>query len=115
MFKTFIYILGTAALHFADFNHPSEFNSLFLPLICALFLVFLIWQLMFFSSLYSMPGTDNYGLFDLLADIWDFRYDVEELGFVPALMQLALKVIDALCFMLSVYYGFGLALEMISL
>lgn len=113
MIKTLIYILGTLALHNTDFTHPGAFYHLFLPLMDALFLIFLLWQMIFFFTLNNFSDGRHYGFHDLLIDIYDLRYDIQEQGVASALFQLALNLIDFICIFISVFYYYSLTLELI--
>jgi len=78
MLRTAFYILGMLALHHTDFTHPDAFYRLFLPLVDAAFLIFIVWQVMFYFTLNNFSSA--YGFFDLFQDIWDLRYDIEQQG-----------------------------------
>jgi hypothetical protein len=114
MIKTCIYIFGTLALHLTDFTHPNAFFSTFLPLIDALFLIFLIWQLMFFLSLNDFSDGQEHNMSELLMTIYDLSYEMQEQGIVPALFNLALSLFDALCVFVSIYYFLNIMLELIT-
>jgi len=115
MLKTLTYLLGTLSLHFTDLSHASSFYCVFLPLIDALFLIFLCWQLMFFMALSSFSDGDHYHLQDLIVDIYDLRYDIHDHGLLSALFSLALNLFEALCFFLSVFYYYGMVIDMVRL
>ncbi|MEH6357505.1 MAG: hypothetical protein V7745_00845 [Pseudomonadales bacterium] len=114
--KTLTYLLGTLSLHFTDFGHASSFYSLFLPFVDVLFLIFLCWQLMFFMALNnSFSDGDHYHLQDLIVDIYDLRYDIQDHGLLSALFSLALNLFEVACFFLSIFYYYGMVIEMIRL
>ncbi len=116
MLKSFIYLLGTLALHFTNFSHASAFFSVFLPLIDALFLIFLCWQLLFFMTLNSgFSDGDHYHLQDLLVDIYDLRYDIEDQGLLRALFSLALNLFETICFFVAMFYYYGMVIDMVQL
>lgn len=116
MFKSFIYLFGALSLHFTDLTHSNAFFSLFLPLLDAFFLIFLCWQLLFFMSLNSgFSDGGHYSLSDLLQDIYDLRYDIQEYGLAKALFDLVLNLFDAACFFIAVYYYYDLSIQLVSL
>lgn len=116
MLKSLTYLLGTLALHFTDFSHPSGFFSVFLPLIDVLFLIFLCWQLLFFMTLNSsFSDGDHYHFQDLIVDIYDLRYDIEDKGLLPALFSLAVNLFEMICFFLALFYYYGMLIDMVRL
>lgn len=114
MIKTLIYVLGTLALHNTDFTHPHSFYHLFLPLVDLLFLIFLSWQLLFFFTLNNFSNGEQYGFHDLLIDIYDLRYDIQDHGLAYALFNLSLNIIDFICIFLAVFYYYALMVDLIS-
>lgn len=112
--KTLIYILGALALHHTDFTHPHAFYHLFLPLVDLLFLIYLSWQLLFFFTLNNFSNGQQYGFFDLLMDIYDLRYDIQEHGWLSASVQLTFNLIDFICIFAAIFYYFALIIELIS-
>lgn len=102
------------ALHLTDFTHPNPFFSTFLPVIDAFFLIFLIWQLMFFVSLNSFSDGQEHNMAELLLTIYDLNYDIQEQGVAPALLNLALNIFDAICIFLSLYYFLVIMIDLIT-
>ena len=116
MLKTLTYLLGTLSLHFTDFAHASDFYSVFLPLIDVLFLIFICWQLLFFMALNSsFSDGDHYHLQDLIIDIYDLRYDIQDHGLFSALFSLALNLFEMVCFFLAIFYYYGMVIDMVRL
>jgi|GEM_PF-637538 len=116
MFKSAIYLLGTLSLHFTEFGHPQAFYGIFLPLMDALFLIFLCWQLLFFMTLSSsFSDGDHYHLQDLIIDIYDLRYDIQDHGLFSALFSLALNLFEMVCFFLAIFYYYGMVIDMVRL
>lgn len=114
MLKTGIYVLGTLALHFTDFTHPDPLFSRVLPLVDAVFVIFLMWQLLFFFSLHSYSDGDSYHFSDVLLDIYDLRYDIADVGILAALLQLAFNLVDAACFFLSIYFCYAVLIDLLA-
>ena len=82
--RILIYTLGILALHYTDFSSSSVFLSRVLPLVDFAFVVFLIYDFMFFmyrvqdDSLLGplTPGQEQEpGLFESLFGHWLERYD----------------------------------------
>ena len=115
MLRTLVYVAGTLALHFPDFNHSNALYSMVLPLVDAAFIIFLLWQLIFYFSLHSYSGTDSYHFTDLLVDIYDLRYDIEDAGVVVAIVRLSLNLVEVACFFLSIYYCYAAVIDMLVL
>lgn len=116
MLKTLTYFLGALSLHFTDFGHSSSFYNLFLPIIDALFLIFLCWQLLFFMALNnSFSDGDHYHLQDFIVDIYDLRDDIQEQGLPSALFSLAPNLFEVMCFFLSIFYYYTLVIDMVRL
>ena len=116
MFKSIIYLTGALALHFTDFAHPSAFFSVFLPVIDALFLIFFCWQLLFFMTLNTgFSDGDSYSFYDLVADIYDLRYDIQEQGPLKAFLSLALNLFDLVCFFIAMFYYYGMVIDLVRL
>ena len=109
-----IYIIGTLCLHLTDFSSPDFLYATLFPLIDALFLIFLIWQVLFYTTLSGIGGSNSYGFFDLLGDVYDLRYDVIEKGWLAALWELTLNLTECICFFLAVFYYFSMAIDLIS-
>lgn len=114
MIKTTIYVIGALALHHTDFANPDGFYRLFLPLLDAAFLIFLLWQMMFYFTLNNFSDGHHYGFSDLLVDIYDLRYDIEDHGLLYALFNLSLNIIDLICIVLAVYYYYAMMIELIT-
>ena len=115
MLKTCIYVFGTFALHLTDFKNPNPFFSTVLPLIDAVFLIFLIWQLLFFLSLNDFSDGQEQSISDLFMTIYDLNYDIQEQGTVPALFNLALSLFDAACVFLSIYFFLAISIDLIAI
>ena len=116
MFKSIIYLAGTLALHFTDFAHPQAFFSVFLPIMDVLFLIFLFWQLLFYMALNnSFSDGDHYHLQDLIVDIYDLRYDIEDQGLLRALFSLSLNLFEMVCFFVAMFYYYGMVIDMVRL
>ena len=116
MFKSIIYLVGALSLHFTDFSHPDRFYSTFLPFIDVLFLIFLCWQLLFFMTLNSsFSDGDHYSFYDLIADVYDLRYDIQDQGIFKALFCLALSLFDVICFFVAMFYYYGMVIDMVQL
>ena len=115
MLKTGVYVLGTMALHYTDFSHPGAFFSMVLPLLDAAFIIFLMWQMLFFFSLHGFSDDDTYYFSDLLVDIYDLRYDIADSGVVVALVRLSFNIIEMACFFLSVHYCYAAIIDMLAL
>ena len=114
MIKTIIYLAGALALHHTDFTHPNSFYHLFLPVMDILFLIFLSWQMLFFFTLNNFSDGKNYGIHDLLLDIYDLRYDIQDHGLSYALFNLSLNLIDFICIFLSVFYYYSLIIDLVA-
>jgi len=116
MLKSAVYLLGALSLHFTEFGHPQAFYGVFLPLIDVIFLIFLFWQLLFFMTLSSsFSDGDHYHLQDLVMDIYDLRYDIEEQGLLRALLSLALNLFEMICFFLAMFYYYSMVIDMVRL
>lgn len=116
MLKTLTYLLGALALHFTDFAHPNGFYSTFLPIIDVLFLIFLCWQLLFFMTLSSgFSDGNHYHFSDLIMDIYDLRYDIQDEGLLRALFNLACGLFELICFFVAMFYYYGIVIEMVRL
>ena len=116
MLKSCIYFLGALSLHFTDITHPNNFFSVLLPLLDALFLIFLCWQLLFFMSLNSgFSDGGHYSLSDLLRDIYDLHYDIQDLGLGRAIFDLAQNLFEVACFFIAIYYYYGLTIQLVRL
>ena len=113
MLKTSVYVIGTLALHYTDFSHPDALFSMVLPLLDAAFIIFLMWQLLFFFSLHGFSDDDTYYFSDLLIDIYDLRYDIAEVGAVVALVRLSFNLIEVGCFFLSIFYCYSAVIDML--
>ena len=113
MLKTCVYVIGTLALHYTDFSHPDALFSRVLPLVDAAFIIFLLWQLLFFFSLHSFSDGDTYHFSDLLVDIYDLRYDIADVGIVVALVRLSFNLIEMGCFFLSIFYCYSAVIDML--
>ena len=114
--KTLSYLLGSLSLHFTDFSHASSFYNLVLPIVDVIFLIFLCWQLIFFMALNnSFSDGDHYHLQDLVTDIYDLHYDIRDHGLLSALFSLALNIFEMMCFLLSIFYYYGMVIEMVRL
>ncbi|MCF7982019.1 MAG: hypothetical protein K9K86_08540 [Pseudomonadales bacterium] len=114
MIKTTFYIAGALALHHTDFSHPNTFYHLFLPIVDLIFLIFLSWQMLFFFTLNNFSDGKNYGFHDLIVDIYDLRYDIQDHGLASALFTLSLNLIDFICIFLSVFYYYSLIIELVT-
>lgn len=116
MLKSLIYLLGALALHFTDFSHQNGFYSTFLPFVNVLFLIFLCWQLLFFMALNtSFSDGDHYSFYDLVTDIYDLRYDIQDQGLPRALFSLTLNLLDSLCFFVAMFYYFSMVIDLMQL
>ncbi len=113
MLKTGVYVIGTLALHYTDFSHPDAFFSMMLPLLDAAFIIFLMWQMLFFFSLHGFSDDDTYYFLDLLVDIYDLRYDIAEVGPVVAIVRLSFNIIEVGCFFLSIFYCYSALIDML--
>lgn len=114
MIRTAIYITGALALHHTDFTSPDGFYHLFLPLVDAAFLIFLLWQMMFYFTVNNFSDGNHYGFSDLIMDIYDLRYDIEDHGLLYALFNLSLNIIDLICIFMAVFYYYSMMIELIS-
>ncbi len=114
MIKTCFYLLGALALHHTDLNHGNGFHSLFLPVVDAIFFIFIIWQMIFYFTLNNFSTGNHYSFQHLVLDIYDLRYDVQDHGLLYALFQLSLSIIDLICIVLAFYYYSQIALDLIS-
>ena len=112
MLRTLIYILGMLALHHTDLHHPDAFFRLFLPLVDAVFLIFIVWQVMFYFTLNNFTG--DYGFSDMLRDVWDLRFDIQEQGLLPALFQLGLALLEFVLFFTAIFYYWNMAIALVS-
>lgn len=115
MIKTFIYLIGILALHNTDFTHPDSFYHLFLPLVDVFYLIFLLWQALFFFTLNNFSDGQHYAFNDLVADIYDLRYDIQDHGLLPALIQLSLNIIDFICIFLAIFYYCAIMIDLIAI
>lgn len=113
MIRTVIYVLGALALHQTNFSHPNAFYHLFLPIIDVVFLIFLCWQMIFFFTLNNFSNGKSYGFHDLIIDIYDLRYDIQDHGLTYAMINLLLNLIDFICIFLSVFYYYSLTIELV--
>jgi len=114
MVKTVWYLVGAMSLHLTQFSDPNPFFSIFLPLVDAVFLIYLLWQLIFFMSLHDFSDGNSYQMQDLLIDIWDFRYDIRESGLLYALIHLCLNITEVICFLFAVFYYYKLSIQLIT-
>ena len=114
MTKTCIYIIGALALHHTDLNHDNGFYSLFLPFLDALFIIFIILQVMFYFSLNNFSNGNHYGFKDLILDIYDLRYDIQDHGLLYALFQLTLNIVDLVCIVVAGYYYGQIVITLVS-
>ncbi len=115
MIKTGFYIIGALALHHTDLNANNSFYSVFLPIVDTMFFIFIIMQIMFYFSLNNFSNGDNYGFQDLILDIYDLRYDIQDQGLMYALFHLTLNVIDLICIVVAVYYYSQIVLKVASI
>ena len=114
MLKSLTYLLGALALHFTDFSHPNGFYSTFLPFVNVLFLIFLCWQLLFFMTLNTgFSDGDHYSFYDLVTDVYDLRYDIQDQGMLRALFSLTLNLFDLICFFVAMFYYYGMVIDMV--
>lgn len=98
------------ALIHTDLGHTSAFNSLFLPVVDFIFLVFLFFELQFFFSNIGF-GADDYNIFDLIRDIFDLHHDIKEVGFLPAVLTLAISLVDMVLLFTAVFFVFDFMLD----
>lgn len=114
MIKTGLYIIGALALHHTDLSANNSFFSVFLPILDMLFFIFIIMQIMFYFSLNNFSNGNNYNFKDLILDIYDLRYDIQDHGLMYALFHLTLNIIDLICIVVAVYYYSQIVLGVVS-
>ncbi len=111
MGRTLIYVLGILALTNTDLLHASAFYRLFLPVCDLFFIIFLLMELVFFFSIVGF-SSDDYNVYDLIRDIFDLRYDIQEVGAISAITTLFISLFETLLLFTGLYYAIELGLDM---
>jgi len=107
MLTTVIYILGAVSLQHTDMNSESIFYSFLLPSFNLFFVIFIVWQFIFFFSLNTFSRSEDSGISQLLKKFWNLNYEIREKGAIRGSTTSLFHLIDTLCFFIALRYYFN--------
>lgn len=114
MIKTAFWLLGIMSLQYTDFTAQQPLYSTFLPVLDAVFLLFLLWQLVFFFTIGgSSCEQTGFSVEELFAEIYDLRYEIQDRGFIVALINLSLSMVDVVCMLIAIHWYLSTLVELI--
>lgn len=115
MLTTLIYVMGALSLHFTDIYSQHAFFYLFLPLFNFLFFIFLLWQIIFYFSLNAFSHDHESHFFELLFQLWNLGYEINQHGFIHTFINVSIRIIDVICLFTAVFYYFDIFLDFVQL